>query len=207
MPTTTARATEILMSEHEVILDVLDCLEHVADTAERRGALDARSAGDALDFLAAFADRCHHGKEEGALFPALHRKGLPREVGPVAVMLAEHDQGRAGIVGMRAALAEGDAGLAAFVAHARAYVRLLRDHIAKENGVLFPMADGMLSSADQRELLHAFDTVEHDDLGPGAHEKYLALAKELGERLEVRRPASRGEPRTGGCCGHVATCG
>ena len=206
MPTTTARATEILMSEHEVILDVLDCLEHVAEAAEHRGALDERSAGQALDFLGVFADRCHHAKEEGALFPALNRKGLPKEVGPVAVMLAEHEQGREAVAGMRAALAIGHAGLAAFVAHARAYVRLLRDHIAKENGVLFPMADGMLSSADQAEVLRAFESVEHDDLGPGAHERYLAIAKELGERLGVQRPASRGAPRAGGCCGHVASC-
>src|SRR6185503_14132322 len=79
--------TEVLRAEHEVILNVLECLGVVAEKAARTRILDVHSAEEILDFLRVFADRCHHGKEEGALFPALGRKGMPTHVGPVAVML------------------------------------------------------------------------------------------------------------------------
>ena len=195
-----ATATEILKSEHDVILVVLDCLEKIAGDAAAGQALDLPSAEDVIEVLGTFADRCHHGKEEGALFPMLVAKGLPRDVGPVAVMLGEHEQGRAGIAGMRAALAAGPGATDRFVAHARGYVELLRDHIAKENGVLFPMADGMLDAGEQAELLAAFEHVEADDLGSGVHERLLGIVDGLASRLGVvarERPAL-----AGGCCHH-----
>lgn len=211
MNTTTAatRATEILRSEHEVILDVLDCLEKLAENVREGGDLDLLSARQILEFLGTFADRCHHGKEEGALFPALGTKGLPAQFGPVAVMLAEHEQGRSEIGAMRAEIAgpepvDSDRALR-FAVHASAYVDLLRDHIAKENNVLFPMADGMLSAAEQQELLRAFGRVENHDLGAGTHERYLSIAQGLVARLGVT-PSPRRSAHAGGCCGGHASC-
>jgi len=205
MQATSLRATQILMAEHEVILNVLDCLERLADEASSAGVPDLRSAREILEFLTVFADRCHHGKEEQCLFPKLVERGVPRHVGPVAVMLAEHDLGRTAIAGMRDALAACDRGdrsaTERFVQGARVYVELLRDHIAKENGVLFPMADGMLGESDQADVLAKFENVEGHDMGEGTHERYLALAEDLVRRLGVD-PSKRPMPRAGACCGH-----
>ncbi len=193
------------MAEHEVILTVLDCLEILADEAASAGAPDMLTARDILGFLTTFADRCHHGKEEQCLFPVLIERGMPRHVGPVAVMLAEHDLGRDAITGMRDALADCDRGdrkaTERFVQRARDYVELLRDHIAKENGVLFPMADGMLGEADQADLPAKFGKVEAGDMGEGTHERYLALAEDLARRLGVD-PSKRPVAPSGACCGH-----
>ncbi|TAH36417.1 MAG: hemerythrin [Planctomycetota bacterium] len=205
---TATRATWILRAEHEIILTVLDCLEKVADNSTRAGALDRRSAHDILDFLGTLADRCHHGKEERCLFPALVKKGLPQDAGPVAVMLAEHEQGRAAIAGMRAAVVacgrKDSQAVERFNAHARAYVQLLREHIAKENNVLFPMADGMLTEAEQAALLREFGDVETSDLGAGTHEHYLLLAEDLVQRLGVI--PSKPIAVVGSCCGHGGRC-
>ena len=201
--------TEILRAEHEIILNVLQCLEVVAGKATRTRALDLRAAEEILDFLRAFADRCHHGKEEGALFPALVRKGMPTNVGPVAVMLSEHEQGRAAIAALAAASARcksGDGGaIDDFAARAKDYVELLRDHIAKENGVLFPMAESMLRESDRAALAAAFEAHETEDSGPGTHERYVALADDLAARLEVE-PSARPHGKVGGCCGGHSTC-
>jgi hemerythrin-like domain-containing protein len=198
------RATQTLMAEHEVILSVLDCVERLADQADHRGTLDVASAAEALDFLSGFADRCHHGKEEDQLFPALVSRGLPRNVGPLAVMLSEHELGRAEVAGMRTAVADVQRSLAGsvqrFGEHARAYVELLRQHIDKENGVLFPMADGMLTEAEHAELEQAFERMERDP-GHADHERYLELARTLCARLGVEAKA-RGSMSAGSCCGH-----
>lgn len=200
--TTHLRATGVLVAEHEVIWKILDCLEVLAQSGDR---FDARTASEILEFLTQFADRCHHGKEEHCLFTALNALGMPSHVGPIAVMMAEHVEGRDAIARMRAEIAGAGAGnadaLARFRQQAGRYVTLLRDHIDKENEVLFPMADSMLGDEGQKQVLAAFERVETHDLGAGTHEKYLALADEIVKRLGVK-PTSPTGHHGGGCCGH-----
>ena len=73
---------------------------------------------------------------------------MPAEGGPIAVMLAEHDQGRAytrGMVDAAQRLKQGDGDAAQqLVDNALGYAGLLRQHIQKEDQILFPMAVGAL---------------------------------------------------------------
>lgn len=202
------KATDVLRSEHETILDVLAALESIGQPQAAGGELDVRSAREALEFLQCFGDLCHHGKEERHLFPALAACGFPAEGGPLAVMRAEHDEGRALLARMAGALAGAgpvppDAA-AEFRSAALAYVALMRDHIAKENGVLFPMADGMLSAVEQARLLHAFEAFEHGDMEAGAHERFLSIAGGLRARLRVQR--TRATTAAHACCGRGTRC-
>lgn len=79
--------TELLKAEHRRIEAALDRLERLADQGSLTGALDWPAAREVVDFLQAFADRCHHGKEEGILFPLLARRGLVRQYGRSGVMV------------------------------------------------------------------------------------------------------------------------
>ena len=181
------KATEILMDEHRVIERVLTSLETAAAQLEAGRPVRPGFFIQACDFIKGFADGCHHRKEEGVLFPAMIEQGLPREVGPVAMMLNEHEQGRAFTRGLRAAaerLEAGDASArSAVIANARGYAALLRQHIYKENNVLFPMADQMIPVTAQDGVAERFDHVEHEETGAGVHEKYLALADALAREL------------------------
>jgi hemerythrin-like domain-containing protein len=201
------KATDILRSEHETILDVLAAVEWISHRAKFDHVLDLRSAQEALDFLRGFADRCHHGKEEQHFFPALAARGLPREVGPLAVMASEHDRGRALLAGMSEALADAQqskAGAPArFGAVGEAYAEFMRNHIQKENGVLFPMGDGMLSEQEQTAVLSGFESFEHEDMGADAHQRFLDVAAGLCRRLGIHRDRSPGVP-SHACCGHAA---
>jgi hemerythrin-like domain-containing protein len=196
------KPTEILSGEHRVIEQVLDCLEQIAQSCQSEGRLDKASAEQALDFFRNFADRCHHGKEETHLFPAMEAKGFPRDGGPTGVMLSEHDQGRAYIRAMAAAAdraSTGDpAAISAFVAAAQGYIALLRQHIEKEDHCLFSMADRAFTAADQQQLLEAFERVEHEHIGEGVHERYLLVADELAKRYGVV-PAKHTPASCGGC--------
>ena len=177
------KATDILMQEHEVILRVIGALE--VETDRLAAGQDVRPGFflDAADFIKNFADGCHHQKEEGVLFEAMVSAGLPRQGGPIPVMLAEHEQGRAFTRGMRDAanrLAAGDETARADVVNtARGYAALLRQHIQKENSILFPLADQVIPVALQPQVADDFERVEHEDTGEGVHEKYLALAETL----------------------------
>jgi hemerythrin-like domain-containing protein len=201
------QATEILKNEHRVIEQVLNCLDKMVGLCETEGELNTRDAAKAIDFFRHFADQCHHGKEERHLFPALEARGVPREQGPVGVMLDEHEQGRRHLRAMAEAVADHEAGIPGsvrrFTTHADAYIDLLRHHIAKEDHCLFPIADRFLTAADGERLLKSFGHVESDEMGAGTHEKYLAIADELAERYDV--PKAFEEVAAGhGCsaCGH-----
>ncbi len=132
------RITDILKDEHRVIEQVLDCLEQVLERARIGEGFDRESASDAVRFFQSFADRCHHGKEEDQLFPAMIRKGVPKEVGPIGVMLADHEIGRAAVREMQAALSQPEAvgpSVERFVQAAAGYVEHLRSHILKEDHI------------------------------------------------------------------------
>ena len=198
------KPTEILSGEHRIIEQVLDCLEKIARNCATEGRLDKTSAEQALDFFRNFADRCHHGKEETHLFPAMEAKGFPRQGGPTGVMLDEHEQGRAHVRGMADAIEGAAAGkseaVAQFVTHAQGYVGLLREHIEKEDHCLFAMANQALADDDQQRLLEAFEHVEHEHMGLGTHEKFLTMADELADRFGVKRAVGNSSPSCG--CQH-----
>jgi hemerythrin-like domain-containing protein len=195
------RPTDILSAEHRVIEQVLDCLDRVSSRCTDSSGFDAESALEAIDFLQHFADQCHHGKEEGHLFPLLEARGLPHCVGPTAVMREEHEQGRRYLSVMAATIEPAKAGdhvaREKFVAYANAYTRLLRDHIHKEDHCLFTMATNLLNEEDCQTLLGAFQGSEHD-IGEGVHEHYLEVAHRVADRLGVRRSDVPGH-----CCGQA----
>lgn len=185
------RPTEILSGEHRVIEVAIACLEQIIIRAIEAKKLDGVSAEQVVDFIRTFADQCHHGKEENQLFVVLEEKGMPREGGPVGQMLLEHEQGRAFVRGMADNLAEASLGnekaLSAFTQNAQGYIYLLRAHIEKEDGILFPMADRFLSDDDQESLLSAFEKVETEHMGEGTHEKYLRMAESLADKFGVSK--------------------
>jgi hemerythrin-like domain-containing protein len=182
------KATEILMQEHRVIERVLAALEVGAGRLERGQVVRPGFFLDAADFVKGFADGCHHKKEEGVLFKTMVAHGMPAESGPIGVMLAEHEQGRAYTRAMREAaqkLKGGDeTARRAVVLNARGYAGLLRQHISKENEILFPMANRVIPRAEYDQVSEGFEHVEHEETGAGVHEKYLALAEKL--ESEVR---------------------
>lgn len=195
------RPTDILSQEHRVIEQVLSALEEMVRHCQTTGKLNVEDGRKAVAFLRAFADECHHGKEENHLFPAMEAKGYPRHGGPTGVMLHEHDEGRHLVVAMDQALgAAGDGAAEAcerFALNARKYIDLLREHIRKEDHCLFTMAKQALSDAEQQQLLQAFSDVETHHMGAGTHEKFVALADELADRYGTAKATH----------GHTCGCG
>jgi hemerythrin-like domain-containing protein len=182
------KATDILMSEHRVIERVIATLEIGANRIQSGQEVRPGFFIDAADFIKGFADGCHHRKEEGVLFKAMHANGMPAGQGPIAVMLSEHEQGRKFTQGMRAAalrLQSGDASARqSLVQNVLGYAVLLRQHIQKEDQVLFPMAGRIIPVDKQEQVVEDFEKVEHEETGAGVHEKYLALAEALEKEMK-----------------------
>lgn len=177
------RPTEELVAEHRGIERMLAVLDAVSGRLEAGEAVDAGHLEQMLEFIRVFADRCHHAKEEDLLFVAMQKAGVPARGGPIAVMLADHEEGRGHVRGMAegiTAYRRGEEGAARRIAeHARGYAQLLRGHIAKEDGVLYPLADRVLTQEQQHELEEGFETIERDVVGEGRHEAFHRMLDEL----------------------------
>ncbi len=172
---------ELLMDEHRTIEGVMDALDACVDP-RNTGAAPADLAGF-VTFLRDFADLRHHGKEEGILFAAMVDNGFPREAGPIAVMLGEHDEGRSHVRAL-AALASADAPWtvgqrASVTTHARAFTALLRAHIQKEDQILYPMALRHLPESAMSAVATRFADFEDGPAAARCRADLYALASVL----------------------------
>ncbi len=176
------KPTEILKNEHRVIERMLSVLENLYKRAESGERINIEHAEKMIEFFKLFADKCHHGKEENMLFPEMEKAGVPKEGGPIGVMLFEHTQGRNFIKGMAEAVEEikkGKDEKFKFIENAKGYINLLKDHIYKEDNILFNMADMHLSHEVQSGLLEKFEKFEKEEIGEGVHEKFHNLVHEM----------------------------
>jgi hemerythrin-like domain-containing protein len=155
-------ATSGLRAEHQWILKVAGALEEILSRGTEEG-LDFDAIEECVDFIRLFADACHHGQEEDLLFPALEARGMPRDAGPIAVMLHEHQMGRAFVQRMVRSMSEARQGNAEagaiLVNSAHGYIQLIRAHIKKEDNVLFNLADRSVTGAPCRKLCQDYEVV------------------------------------------------
>lgn len=183
-----ARPTEILKNEHAVIKRMLNVLSLAADQLEKGKELDPSVFDRSLDFIRQFADYSHHGKEEDVFFAAVEEAGIPKDGGPVGVMLEEHDEGRKAVQKMAAGLEKyraGDKSAAKDICRgARDYVYVLRNHIPKEDDILYPMGDEVISVQGQAKMAQRFEEVQKERMGE-RERYYLQMVDDLEKEIGV----------------------
>lgn len=178
-----AMATEQLKKEHAAIETMLKILGSICHKLRAGEKIDPEHLDRIIEFFRVFADQCHHGKEEEIFFPALEMAGIPKEGGPIGVMLGEHDRMR----GLMRGLADGadryrsgeEKSRDEIVRYASEYSTTLTGHIEKENKILFKMAEMHLSPDEEKELAERFESMEIEKIGRGKHEEFHALLNRL----------------------------
>ena len=168
------KSVDRLVKEHDLIERGLDLLGKSVVLIESSQTVPDDFPKWAPGFFSQFADKCHHAKEEDLFFPLLKERGIPEEGGPIGVMLHEHVMGRDCVGRMREATEADELDRAMFAAAAKEFVPLLRQHIFKENNVLFKMAENVLSEADDDAMDDRFTEVEQERDLAGLHERFEA---------------------------------
>jgi hemerythrin-like domain-containing protein len=177
------KSTDELKNEHEGILLMLRIIETVSGKMESGVQIPSADLDGIMEFLSVFVDKCHHGKEEDFLFPALEAVGILREGGPIGLLLDEHRKGREIVAKLKEAVNLYKSGNqnapTDFTRLAADYISLMTQHIDKENNVLFPMADARLDPAEDIRLFESFEKLEKERIGPGKHEEFHGLLNHL----------------------------
>jgi hemerythrin-like domain-containing protein len=194
-----------LKTEHQAVCQMLNVLEKSVLKLEQGEEVPLNILEEVLEFLTIFVDGCHHVKEEEILFPLLTKTGLPAWVRPITVMLGEHQQGRELIARFRQALdlikAGDKTGRAPLIEVSRDYSTLMRQHMQKENTVLFMLADKLLDASTQQGVYDRFEDIEVNRLGAGTHERLHGVIDRLVAQT-AGWPGGGAEPGSEGCsCG------
>jgi len=169
---------ELLMRDHETTEKVFEAGER----AFSNGAPDPAMVRELLRYFVEYVDGCHNKKEENHLFPLIEERGMPREGGPLAVMLQEHETSKGLLERLKplaSSYSDGDAGVLDELRTVYLeYINLLKQHFWKENDILYPMAERVLSAEDGANVVRGIEQTEQA-VSPDARERYYKLADEL----------------------------
>lgn len=172
--------SQALVEEHRLILRMITLLEQNAARTAAGGHDNWQFYLDGVNFIRNYADRFHHAKEEDVLFDALVKNGMPRDNSPVGAMLMEHEQGRAHVRAMEVAVREALEGLPdreqVVVENALAYAELLREHISKEDSILYPLAERVIPEAMRGDIVQGYQRAEAQ-VEAGFTQRYLSLVE------------------------------
>lgn len=183
------KPTNILVNEHRIIEQVLNCLERMMERCASEGKLEETPAREAIGFFRAFAGCSHLAKEKAHLFPLIAGTKCPQGCNPSDLMVREDQHGHAHLQAMEEAItgaAAGETGsVTLFVQHGQEYIALLMKYIENEEDWLFPQADRVLDEAKQQVLEERLQRDDSENRCGGSHEEYVAIANRLADHFGV----------------------
>ncbi|MGZ5486764.1 MAG: hemerythrin domain-containing protein [Nitrososphaeraceae archaeon] len=174
------RPVQDLRDEHGAIFIILSVMKKVAIRLKNREEVKIEHLEKIVEFLSNFAVKCHHGKEEGILFPEVVKN--VSNLAMVNELIGEHKTGRDYISGIAHSLKYYDTGnpdAYHIATNMEGFIFLLTEHIRKESKSLFPIVDKQIPDKVQLELEERFETLERDVIGIGKHEEYHGWLKDL----------------------------
>ena len=181
-------ATEDLMKEHQLILKYIDLMERYAEFDLKEDLIAPiffENANCFIQFIHEFADQFHHAKEEDILFRYLEIPGVLTHCNPVPQMLFEHSKAREFVRNMENAIQTKE--INELTVNAGEYARLLKEHIYKEDNILYPMAERGLSDEAKSSLLKEYTETDNRINSRAIWLKYEILCTELEQKLNVQK--------------------
>lgn len=185
------KPTNILVNEHRIIEQVLNCVERMVHRCASEGRLEEAPAREAIGFFRAFAECAHLAKEEAHLFPLVAGTKCPQGCHPSELATREAQHGHAHLQAMEDAIEGAAAGeknsVERFVRHGQEYIALLMKYIENEEDWLFPQANRVLDEANQQVLGDRLQRDDRADRCGGSYEEYVAIANRLADHFGVGR--------------------
>jgi hemerythrin-like domain-containing protein len=179
-------STESLRKDHELIEKVVKSMEVTLQILTEGKTIPESILMPVVDFSKNFTDVCHHGKEEESLFPALEQSGMPRHMGPIAVMLMEHEMTRQIASRMEESAKKyiQTGSSQELISDMQEYIEHMSQHLWKENNRLFIMAE-MRLQGHAEQINKNLDEVEKKKLSSlgKSREDYERLVLDLEQNI------------------------
>ncbi len=160
-----------LIAEHDEILSILDKLEDINDKIQNLDTYDKKSVlyDNLKDIGIGLLDtEKHHEREEDALFPEVDQTGV---TGPTRIMRMEHEdlwprKEKIDYLAKNVADMEFSKFKEELNENAEYIVLVLRDHIFKENNILYPTAKQVIPEEKWEEIKRLSDKIGYCSFTP-----------------------------------------
>ena len=175
-------STTSLRRDHDLIEKVIKAMESTIQLLNDGKQIPESILLPVIDFSKNFTDVCHHSKEENSLFPALEQAGMPRNMGPIAMMLMDHERSRE--IGKEMENSAKDyissGNSTKLISDMQQYVEHITEHLWKENNRLFMMAEARLQYVAKKvdKELNDIEELKLKETGK-TREHYEQLAETL----------------------------
>ncbi len=175
-------STASLRRDHDLIEKVIKAMESTIQLLNDGKQIPESILLPVIDFSKNFTDVCHHSKEENSLFPALEQAGMPRNMGPIAMMLMDHERSREIGKEMESSAKDyiSSGNSTKLVSDMQQYVEHITEHLWKENNKLFMMAEARLQYVSKKvdNELNEIEESKLKEIGK-TREHYEQLAETL----------------------------
>ena len=175
-------STASLRKDHDLIEKVIKAMDSTVQLLSDGKQIPESILMPVIDFSKNFTDVCHHSKEENSLFPALEQAGMPRNMGPIAMMLMDHERSREIAKNMEESAKEylSSGKSESLIGDMKQYVEHITEHLWKENNRLFMMAEARLQYVSEKvdQQLHAIEESKLKETGK-TRDYYEKLAETL----------------------------
>ena len=175
-------STASLRRDHDLIEKVIKAMESTIQLLNDGKQIPESILLPVIDFSKNFTDVCHHSKEENSLFPALEQAGMPRNMGPIAMMLMDHERSREIGKEMESSAKDyiSSGNSTKLISDMQQYVEHITEHLWKENNRLFMMAEARLQYVSKKvdKELNEIEESKLKEIGK-TREHYEQLAETL----------------------------
>ncbi len=182
---------DALRKEHSNITQLLDVLERNLAVFDRGGTPDYEIVEGIVDYFQSFPDLYHHPKED-LLFQRLKRRD-PEAAARFGDLTKEHEElaarTRDFAAGVRAVLDDTEVPRDALDAWGRRFIDFQREHMAREERLLFSAALAALTAEDWAEIEARASDQEDPLFGDNVGKRYEVLRRDI---LQWQRES--GEP-------------
>lgn len=174
--------TENLTKEHKEIIELLNIMNKIANKIKSQDVFYTNDVESIIDFLKFFIEKSHHQKEE-VFYPELEFAGIPKETESLSIMLYEHTLAKNYLKDIYSCVENckiGNSFSGELLAESlNNYVLLIKNHINKEEEIIFPMADRELSEEKKKDIYRQFENIERKIVNHGFQDHYHKLLSNL----------------------------
>jgi hemerythrin-like domain-containing protein len=154
------KCIEALTAEHKTILRISDVLEAMSSKVKTRSEYDKLDVEAILRILCIYNHDFHQAKEEGALFPVFAAACDVLQQAAVRHILLEHKQDGLLMRGIEDAVARSDA--PQFAEYAMRLANMHRNHIFKEDSILFEHISDTFTVEDDSRVISEFEPFDQE---------------------------------------------
>ena len=171
--------TENLINEHKKINELLDIMSKIALKIKSKDVFYPNDVEEVVKYLINIIENSHHGKEDDVFYPELISSGIPKETAPLSIINYEHLISVNYLKDISSCVENCKIGndfsgelLADSLTN---YVIAIKNHIQREEEIVFPIANEVFSIEKQNDILQRFEIIEQKYISNSFNDQFDKL--------------------------------